>query len=48
MISEISGKLEKYNLEITNIDKKATDTNKGMELKAVSYTHLDVYKRQIK
>ena len=33
MISEISGKLEKYNLEITNIDKKATDTNKGMELK---------------
>ena len=24
MISEISGKLEKYNLEITNIDKKAT------------------------
>lgn len=33
MISEISGKLEKYNLEITNIDKKSTDTNKGMELK---------------
>lgn len=33
MISEISGKVEKYNLEITNIDKKATDTNKGMELK---------------
>ena len=33
MISEISGKLEKYNLEITNIDKKAADTNKGMELK---------------
>lgn len=33
MISEISGKLEKYNLEITNIDKKATDTNKGIELK---------------
>lgn len=33
MISEISGKLEKYNLEITNIDKKAKDTNKGMELK---------------
>lgn len=33
MISEISGKLEKYNLEITNIDRKATDTNKGMELK---------------
>lgn len=33
MISEISGKLEKYNLEITNVDKKATDTNKGMELK---------------
>lgn len=33
IISEISGKLEKYNLEITNIDKKATDTNKGMELK---------------
>ena len=33
MISEISGKLEKYNLEITNIDNKATDTNKGMELK---------------
>lgn len=33
MISEISGKLEKYNLEITNIDKKTTDTNKGMELK---------------
>ena len=33
MISEISGKLEKYNLEITNIDKKATDTNKGLELK---------------
>ena len=33
MISEISGKLEKYNLEITNIDEKATDTNKGMELK---------------
>lgn len=33
MISEISGKLEKYNLEITNIDKKAIDTNKGMELK---------------
>ena len=33
MISEISGKLEKYNLEITYIDKKATDTNKGMELK---------------
>ena len=33
MISEISGKLEKYNLEITNIDKKATDTNQGMELK---------------
>lgn len=33
MILEISGKLEKYNLEITNIDKKATDTNKGMELK---------------
>lgn len=33
MISEISGKLEKYNLEITNIYKKATDTNKGMELK---------------
>ena len=33
MISEISGKLEKYNLEITNIDKKETDTNKGMELK---------------
>ena len=33
MIPEISGKLEKYNLEITNIDKKATDTNKGMELK---------------
>lgn len=33
MISEISGKLGKYNLEITNIDKKATDTNKGMELK---------------
>lgn len=33
MISEISGKLEKYNLEITNIDKNATDTNKGMELK---------------
>lgn len=33
MISEISGKLEKYNLKITNIDKKATDTNKGMELK---------------
>lgn len=33
MISKISGKLEKYNLEITNIDKKATDTNKGMELK---------------
>ena len=29
----LSGKLEKYNLEITNIDKKATDTNKGMELK---------------
>ncbi len=35
MISEISGKLEKYNLEITNIDKKATDTNKGMELKVI-------------
>lgn len=33
MISEISGKLEKYNLEIINIDRKATDTNKGMELK---------------
>lgn len=33
MISEISGKLEKYNLEITNVNKKATDTNKGMELK---------------
>ena len=33
MISEISGKLEKYNLEITNINRKATDTNKGMELK---------------
>lgn len=29
MISEISGKLEKYNLEITNIDKKSDRYKQG-------------------
>lgn len=42
MISEISGKLEKYNLEITNIDKKATDTNKGMELKVTDESLIEL------
>lgn len=42
MISEISGKLEKYNLEITNVDKKATDTNKGMELKVTDERLIEV------
>lgn len=42
MISEISGKLEKYNLEITNVDKKATDTNKGMELKVTDERLIEI------
>ena len=35
---------------ITSIDEQSPDiamgVNKGLEAKAVSYTHLDVYKRQ--
>lgn len=33
IISEVSGKIEKYNIEITNVDYFARDTNKGLVIK---------------
>lgn len=42
IISEISGKLEKYNIEITNVDHKAKDTNKGLVIRVTDERLLDM------
>lgn len=42
IISEISGKLEKYNIEITNIDHRAKDTNKGLVIRVTDERLLDM------
>ena len=42
IISEISGKIEKYNIEITNVDHKAKDTNKGLVIRVTDERLLDM------
>lgn len=42
IISEISGKLEKYNIEIINVDRRAKDTNKGLVIKVTDERLLDM------
>lgn len=42
IISEISGKLEKYNIEITNVDHRAKDTNKGLVIRVTDERLLDM------